>query len=306
MGKSQRQDYLAISDVLLTTAMLTNDLNDQVVEDEKKIVDFIGEVYKLSEETKKRYTDLISDDLTVLSTKGDVEAYLSNDGLEVYPEIGKYLYLKSEALIKIENIYNLFVKSPFTSSYFKYDHIRPYFPDIRFEELEVSSTKGDIDINRTVAILLSIGIGCEVNLESAIYRFRQCALWGDISSFYYLAYLYDKKGDKESAKTYSELIELIPTLYEGRTLIPEEDKPKYKKETVELFNLISAIKQDIILAHRIYDIDFSFVEVLFLDKIDYFTKMGYVNDYGSFAWKEVTNPSANPSKKLGFTLKGDK
>lgn len=44
---------------------------------------------------------LFSDELTILSTTKDVDAYLSNQGDKDYPEISDFLYLKSQVLLKI-------------------------------------------------------------------------------------------------------------------------------------------------------------------------------------------------------------
>ena len=304
MMRKEKHNFFAISVILLTTTMLSNSFNEQLEEDAIKVIDFIGNAFKLDEKEIKKYKALIPDDLTILSTTGDVDAYFGNNGDAEYPLIRDFLYLKAEAILKILNIYNLFASSTFNQHYFDYKYLRPYFSDIRFKELELSSVKGNIEINRTVAIMLAIGIGCDQDVEAAIYRFKQCAYWGDISSLLYLSYLYELKGDKENSELFLNLTHFEKQIMEGRTLISKEDKEKYEEKTLQTFIIISSIKQDIVLSYNVSDIDYSFVEVMLMDNIDYYTKLDCINNYRSQQWKEITNPSINPNKTLGFKIKG--
>ena len=304
MISSKKHNYLAISNALLFSTMLSNNFNEDLEKDTNKIIDFVSSAFKLSEKENKECKKLFSDDLTILSTFKDVEAYLVNQGEKDYPEISDYLYLKSQVLLRLSNIHDSFRKANFNQFYFDYGYLRSYFPEIRFKELEASSTKGNININRTVALMLALGIGCEKNVESSILRFKQCAYWGDTSSLVFLAHLYEAKGDEKNAKLYRNLVDLSDSLKEGRTVVSEEKKAKYDKATIQTYQVIASIVQDIVYAYEEYEIDYSFLEVMFMDKVDYFKKMELINEYRQQTWKEITNSSFDPNKRLGFTMKG--
>ena len=301
----ERDNYLAVFDILLTVTMLSNDFNDELEKDTEKVIDFVGKAFKLDDKTIEECRKVVPDDLTVLSTTLDVEAFLSNKGYLEYPKIGNLLYLKLEAILKLNNIYNIYDNEQFNQQYFDYEYLRPYFANIRYRELESSSIKGNVQVNRTVALMLALGIGTKQNVKSAIYRLKQCAYWGDISSLYYLSYLYEGQKDKKNAKMYADLAELGQLFLEGRTVIPQETKDKYDEETIKNYELISSIKQDIVLSYNQPAINYSFVEVMLMDKIDYYTKMHLVNNYNSQEWREFTNSSNDPNKKLGFVKQGN-
>ena len=300
----ERESYLALFDILLTVTMLSNDFNDELNKDAQKIIDFVGHAFKLDEKVLEECQRVVPDDLTVLSTTKDVEVFLSNGGYEEFPKISNLLYLKIEALQKLDNIYQLYDREQFNQQFFDYRFYRPYFAHIRYRELEASSVKGHVLINRTVALMLTLGIGCKQNVKSAIYRLKQCAYWGDVSSLYYLSYLYAQQKDQKNAKLFAALCELTPLLLEGRTLIPPELKEKYDDETKKKYELIASIKQDIVLSYDHPAINYSFVEVMLMDNLDYYTKMQLVNRYNSQEWREFTNSSSDPAKKLGFNTKG--
>lgn len=304
MVLNERDNYLATFDILLITTMLSNDFNEELENDSKRIIDFIGEAFNLDEKAVKDLKKIVTDDLTILATTQDAEAFLSNRGYLEYPEISDLLYMKAEVIMKLDNIFNIYDKAQFNQHYFDYDYLRPYFADIRYRELESSSIKGNVVINRTVALLLALGVGCKKNIKSAIYRFKQCAYWGDVASLSYLSYLYKLEKDEKNAKLYGDLASLGHYLLEGRTMIPEKDK--YDEEVNKQYELISSIKQDIVLTYNESDINYSFLEAILMEGVDYFTKMQLVNNYREQTWKELTNSSYDPSKRLGFKVKGGK
>ena len=74
----------------------------------------------------------------------------------------------------------------------------------------------------------------------------------------------------------------------------------FLKEAQTYYVYISSIKQDVVYAYDKTAIDFSFVEAITSDSLDYFEKMEYINNYEKKEWKNVTNSSEKPPKKLGF------
>lgn len=301
---NDKNNYLAISDILLSSTMLSNNFNDQLDKDTLLIIDFVSKVFNLKEKEVQKYQDLVLNDLTILSTTEDVDNYMNDDAAKYYPKIKEALYLKAKTIYKLGDIFTTFQNSGKEWFAFDYKHLRDYYPGMRFEELESASATGNIDINKVTAILLALGIGCKKNINSAINRFKQCAYWGDVSSLFYLAYLYQQNNDEKQASLYNNLASLSDSLLEGKTILSKEEMKKYDELTVQNYVIISSIKQDIVLEYNKRYIDYSFIEVILLDKIDYYVKMGFINRYQEKEWKEITNSSFDPNKKLGFKVKG--
>ena len=297
-----KDNYLAISDILLTVSMLATDFNDALIEDAGKIIDFISKSHGLKENEIEKLKTLVCDDLTIISTRRDANAYQIENGGKDYPAISDLLYLKMQTIVRLDNLKGI------NEMHLDYSYLRPYYPEMRFKELEQSSTIGNVDINRTTAMMLALGLGTPKDVEAAIYRFKQCAYWGDVTSLYYLSSLYQELNDEKNAALYCNLAKLSPYILEGRTLLPKNEEKKYEKDVVQSFVIISTIKQDIVLASesRRDNIDYSFLEVIFMDNLDYYAKIECINEYNSLKWKEITNSSYDPDKKLGFKLKGGK
>ena len=304
MAIRNKNYYVAFSNALLTITMLSNNFNKELEQDASQLINFIFNAFKISDKEKAHFKEIALNDLTVLSTIIDADAFAFNAGEKDYPNIADYLHMKSDAIKKLEVIMDKFYRTSY-QDYFDYRHLRPYYPDIRFNELQEAASKGNVDINRTVALMLALGIGADKNLDSAIYRLKQCALWGDVPSLYFLAYLYQLGDREKECALYQELSQLSSYLLEGRTIIPHKQKDKYSKEAIELFAVISSIRQDIALKSDVASIDYAFVEVLLADKLDYYQKMSVINNYRDGAWKEVLHSSFNPDKKLGFKVKGE-
>lgn len=303
MNPNNKNNYLAISDILLMVTMLATDFNEQLEKDASTIIDFIGNSFELDGSDIDELKRVVPNDLTILSTTDDVKAYLADGGSKYYPELSDLLYLKSQSILKIDQLQGMTPENKFI---FDYKNLREYHPAIRFKELEGASTFGNADVNRAVALMLAVGIGIEKNVKSAIYRLKQCAYWGDVVSLYYLSYLYKELGQEDNAKLYKDLAGLSDYLLEGRTVLPREIKEQLDKEVIQTYAIISSIKQDIVLANNHKNIDYSFVEVMLSDNVDYYKKIEFINEYTSQRWKEITNSSNDPSKVLGFKVKGDK
>lgn len=303
MNLKDKQNYLAFINMLLATSILSNYFDENMINDSRKIIDFIGNVFKLNDNNINYCFKLISDDLTMISIIDDVDAYQRNVQDVNYLDISDYLYLKCETLLKLNNIHKQFEHQNLNSSLFDYRYLRRYSPDIRFKELENASKIGIIDINKSVAILQYLGIGCKKNIDTAIYRFKQCAYWGDISSLYFLAYIFKSINEEKEYKIFNELCNLSDYFLEGRTNVPSEEEYKYSKESIDEFKIISSIIQDIILSYNKTCINYSFIEVILLNNIDYYQKMKCINNYHQELWKEISNSSNDPNKKMGFNFR---
>jgi hypothetical protein len=185
--------------------------------------------------------------------------------------------------------------------WFDYNHYFSYNARVRYEEIKVAASGGNPVINRQMGLLLALGIGTEKNLTESANRLKRCALWGDLPSIKLLATVYRLQGDAEKASVTKEVATLAENyLHAGYTVIPQESAKKYSEQAISYYSLISSILQDVVYALNKHNIDFSFVEAISSDELDYYKRMYFVNNYQRAEWRDVTNSAHNPAKKIGI------
>ena len=303
MNLKENDNYFAVSDMLLTVTMLSNNFNEELEKDTSLIVDFIGNAFNMNKKDIGECLKLITNDLTIISTNSDVDAYLINAGsLDEYKDIKEYLLLKSDAITKLRDISQLLRRSSYNESRFDYSHLKEYFPEIRFKELEKITSNGNVDVCRAVAIFIALGIGCNKDYEKAIYKLKQCAYWGDTISLYYLSYLYKLIKDKKNERLFSNLTKLKNYISSGRVNLPKEIEKDYDLETTRNLKIITLIYHEIVLDIGRTNINFPFVDVIFMNNLDYYKKIGCINTYANGYWKEILSSSSDPDKKMGFNI----
>ena len=301
MGSRVLKHYDAFYNMTLITTMLTNVFSENYEEDAKHIILLVGKAYGLKDneiyECEKYITDTFMDITTVsdANTFNNSQSWDSNGGDD---EVSLKL-MKCEIVLLINDLAKN--NSRINGSWFDYYHYKPYTREIRFNQIAQTATTGNLIANKVAAVMLYLGIGTSKDEKSAVLRLKQCALWGDVFSMYLLSLILKDKNDADS-QSFAELSSLEKYLNEGRTLLPEEAKKIIGERTRQLFACISSIRQDIILLHKVYDIDYSFVEVLLQPTVDYYKKLYYINNYSAQEWKEVTHSSINPNSKIGFKV----
>ena len=294
--------YPAFYNMLIATTLMSNQSDEAYDQDARKVIRFIGEAYEMDEKLIEYATKVILDDLVAISTDEDVSAFMNtHDCDSKLEDIDSLFSMKCDALQVAESLreINNLNLSP---SWFDYSHYKPYYAEIRYRQLSIAATSGHPVANKVVAILSYLGIGCEKNISTAIYRFKQCLMWSDLPSLYFLKKISEEENDEESKKVYIDLIQLIPYINEGRTMIPSKKGEEICLEAKQLFAYISSIRQDVIINGKRPYIDYSFVEVILMKSIDHYQKLDFINNYQNQQWKEVTNSSFDPSKKIGFKV----
>ena len=299
------KNYSAFREMLLATTALSNRSSKKYDDDCKAIIDFIGEAYGLEKDLVEYCKKVILDELVTISTDQDIRAFVNSHTADSeLEELDSLLSAKCDVIGVIRNFGE--VRSPqLSEAWFDYSHSNPYYPEIRYQQLSIAASTGNVVANKIVGILSVLGIGCDATREmvlSGVYRLRQCAIWGDISSLILIRQVYRILEMKEQVKLYDELVSLVPFMKEGRTVIPQRIAEKISREAIETFAIICSIKQDIILNQHKFYIDYSFVEVMLLKEVDYYDKLHFINRYDAQEWKEVTNSSFNPNKKIGFKI----
>ncbi len=295
------KNYIAFYNMVLSTTMMSNTQTPELKADANRIIDFIGRALRLNEAFIDHSKRIILDDLSSLGLTADQQAvYRSRTFGDNYSDKDILFDIKGDVLTRLQNLSDMH-NAEINPSWFDYSHYKTYQSNIRFSKIYTASASGNLLTTRQVGILLALGIGCDTDINEAIHRFTQCVFWGDIPSMFYLAYTYILAGDKQKSKVFYELADLSEKyLKSGYTILPDAVKNLYSKEAQTYYVYISSIKQDVVYAYDKTAIDFSFVEAITSDSLDYFEKMEYINNYEKKEWKNVTNSSEKPPKKLGF------
>ncbi|MBQ3572000.1 MAG: hypothetical protein IJA15_04140 [Clostridia bacterium] len=295
------ENYEAFYTMLTSTMVTSNRPSGTFNEDCNAMIDFIGSAYALSEEAIKSCKECIYVSLAPISLVVDKKAIFSNRQYTEYlSDVDVLNDIKCSVISFLERLSKSNAPS-INPDWFDYNHYFSYNARVRYEELKVAASGGNVVINRHIGLLLALGIGVERDLEESATRLKRCVLWGDIPSIKLLAKVYELQGKKEIASTVKEIAQLAEKyLHAGYTVIPEEIASKYSQQAVNYYSIISSVLQDVVYAFNKQNIDFSFVEAISSEGLDYYKRMYYVNNYQRTEWKDVTNSAYNPAKKIGF------
>ena len=301
MNEKVFENYNAFYTMVQIAVGLSNSLTDEADEDQKKVIALVAEAYGIDKKTAAAFEKTIIDDLAGIGTESDINAFYSlcEQG-KVTREEEALLRIKCEA---IRSFQMAVARKPYGvhPEWFSYQRRSTYFPTLRYAEISAAACSGLLICNRIAAVMSYLGIGTEKNVEGAMQRLRQCVLWGDEASVYLLAKIYEKEGDQQ-AKTYGDLIKILPYLAEGYTILPEKASKDIAEEAKQLFAVIASIRQDIIRESERHEIDYSFVEIMMMESIDYYKKLEYINNYREGKWKDASNPAKDPNKTIGFIV----
>lgn len=295
------KNYEAFYTMLTSTMIMSNNPCGSFASDCDKIVNFIATAYGLSEDTVDTCKECINHILSPISLVADRNAIFSGrnfgDNLSDDDVLND---IKCDVISALERISKANIPC-INPDWFDYNHYLSYNARVRYEEIKIASSGGNVIANRQTAILLALGIGVEVNLKESINRLLRGALWGDIPSIKLLAQVHALNGDEKMHKLFSEVATLAEKyLHSGYTVVPADEKNNFSEESITYYVYLSSILQDIVYAYNKQNIDFSFIEALMLDDLDYFKRMYYINNYERKEWKDLTNSACNPSKKIGF------
>lgn len=295
-------NYDAFYHTLVSCTALSNDFSDAYKKDAQKIVDFICKTYHLADIVKEQFNIAIFDILRQVATSSDVAAVKKNEGESDNSDEDTLLYIKSTVIEELTNISQKMNFGPYQDvDCFDYQYLKPYQQNMRFSKLNRMSSCGIVVATRQIAIMQILGIGCRCDLSSALNRLTFCAYWGDVFSAYVLAELYEMNGNAEKHELWLNIAKLCEKyLYTGCTVLTDDVKQEYGAEACEEYAIISSILQDVVYAHNLIKIDFSFVEAITSEGLDYYQRMRFVNQYDLKEWQEVTNTSEVPKRKIGF------
>ena len=283
-----------------SAVLLSNDYSTAYYENADKIIEFICSAYGkkgLAENLKQTLLHSLSEIITVLDCRLFLSHGMTVDGADDFPQL-----LAQNKCRMICSFCDIANRQPADPAYhcLDYSFVRKYNPVLRYAELSYASAGGIVSVVRLVGIMQALGIGCEKNIQNAVRRLKQCAMWGDICSMRLLGSLYANEGDAHNAEIFDRLALLcVEFLKEGVTVLPDESAEGNLQEAVELYNCISSIYYDLVVRSQIQNIDLSFVEAL-LHTDNYKKRLEYINNYEKGLWKEETHSSVSSIPSIGF------
>ena len=298
MNKEILDNIEIINEILMSTTLLSNNSCLKWKQDSYKLIEFICEAYDVNH-LKDEFCRVITQEVNNLSLINEYSGLRrEHEFSDEYSELELIYNLKGKTLVKIANIdKKLESFNSSSTKEFTYDDSTSYFPTERFDIILKASSYGDPQLTCQVGLMYALGIGTDVDYDFAIIRLKQAAYWGYIPAIKYLANIYGRLNDVLNYDKYSQLYEVCYMyFYDGIPAIPEKVKHKYTKEVDEEFSVITSIYQDIVIP-RSKRIDYSFLELIFNDKINFNKKMEMINTYDSMKWKQLTG-SMNQNQKL--------
>jgi len=295
-------NYEAFYNALVSCTALSNDSSDGYRRDAKKIVDLICKAYALNKKTRDLFASVIFDTLEQITTLRDCNTVKQMENLSDGTDEDVLLYMKCNVIEALHFISTDMNYGPYPDrECFNYQSIKPYHPNMRYFKINRVASYGIVVATRQTAIMQILGIGCEQDLETAERRLISCAFWGDTFSLHLLAELKNMQNDAKEADRFKKLAEICDKyLYTGCTVLPKGVCDEYGNRISEDYALISTILQDVVYAFNLVRIDFSFIEAINSPELDYYQRMKFINDYKASEWKEVTNSSTSPTRKIGF------
>ena len=278
-------------EMIMATSILSNNSSINWKADSGKLIDFICDSYELSH-LKEDYKELILCTINNLSLVNEYKGLRREHNFnDEYSEIEIAYNMKGQVLLQLKNIDETLQRNGFPmDSEFNYEDYASYYAPLRMMTVLKASSYGDVQLTNQAGLMYLCGIGTEQDIEFSIVRLKQAAYWGYIPALKYLSNIY---------KLYSEVYDICKDLfYDGVQMIPDSKKDKYSKEAATIFTLLTNIYQDVVIPHTTR-IDYSFLEVMFADKISFAKKMIYINEYSRYEWKSALNSTFFSNDILG-------
>lgn len=257
----------------LSTTMLASYNSRQFEEDAHKLIDFIGQAYRLPEEMVSEFTGCILGDMMNIGLVTDYTAVSSREFMTDRDRENIVLYeLKGRILEEVAQAHAPFPTAAdmnqinLIRNQMKYDFFHhPYHPQLRLWQLERLMVGGNVDVVRQVALMKALGIGCQKDSEKSRMLLSECVLWGDEAA----VVLLERLTGEAVASELTELGKLVGTY-------------------------IIAPKKDPFINLRL-------AEMLLSDKLPYHGKAELIINYHEKIWKSAL--TGGKEKTIGFRVK---
>lgn len=299
-SKAILQNIEPLNEMLMATSILSNNSSLKWKSDSAKIIEFICDAYDINylvDDFKELILNTVNNLSLVNEYKGLRREHNFNDE---YSEIEIIYNLKGQIILQLKNIDNNLKQLGFPiANEFTYEDNNSYYAPLRLMTILKASSFGEVQFTVQCGLMYICAIGCEMDIEFAIIRLKQAAYWGYIPALKYLAKIYKDKNDEATYKLYKEVYDACTDFfYDGVQMIPESKKHLYSKEAATTFSLLANIYQDVVIPYSTR-IDYSFLEVMFAEKITFAKKMVYINEYRQAEWKSALNSTFFSNDLIG-------
>ena len=273
----------------LSTSLLATYNSDEFDADAHKIISFIGKSFKLKQNLVDEFEACILGDMMNIGLVSDYQAISSTElltdkdkeNIELYEIKGRIL--EEVALSEIQNcnaadfrVLNQ-VRSNMKYEYFHH----PYNAKLRFWQLCSLSRSGSIPVVREIAVLYSLGIGCQLNLKKAKENFLKCLLWGDKISAVLVGELTQ---EPEFKKIYFD---------DDPVLEPQCKASQYLEIMQLLETYILSFKKDFLINNEL-------AKVLISEEIDQSEKIDLILYFDSRTWRSINTLTKSKRNTIGF------
>lgn len=291
--REMQENYEAFYSMTLSAAFLNSAAFGEFEADAGKILSFIGNAYRLAEETAQAFSRLILGDMMKIGLVSDYHALGSLENLSDEDwELLIFYEIKGRALEEVNRSdrrgyfhassrLNQDVKAGM--KYESFHHA--YDPFVRFESLKQQAEFGDLNSTRQLALLYALGIGTERDIGKAKLHFERCAMWGDMPSAILLKELYSQEGDARMAEEFSELYRLEKKYLADGVIHPPE---KECAERIRNRYLCTAlIRQYLVVQSKMAEIDIAFLDAISQPELPLKKKLHYISRYKDLTWKNA-------------------
>ncbi len=299
-SKAILQNIEPLNEMLMATSILSNNSSLKWKSDSAKIIEFICDAYDINylvDDFKELILNTVNNLSLVNEYKGLRREHNFNDE---YSEIEIIYNLKGQIILQLKNIDNNLKQLGFPiANEFTYEDNNSYYAPLRLMTILKASSFGEVQFTVQCGLMYACAIGCDMDIEFATIRLKQAAYWGYIPALKYLSKIYKDKNDEVNYKLYKEVYDACTDFfYDGVQMIPESKKHLYSKEATSTFTLLANIYQDVVIPYSTR-IDYSFLEVMFAEKITFAKKMIYVNEYKQAEWKSALNSTFFSNDLIG-------
>lgn len=292
-------NFDAFHTMCLSTSLMSTYNNKAFESDAHRIITFIGEAFKLPQETICAFEHCILGDMMNIGLITDYQAVAATEllsdhdkeNIELYEMKGRILEEIAMAEAQIYNPSEVSIANKIKSN-MKYEYFHhPYHAKFRFWQLNRLMKNGNVDVTRQLAVLYTLGIGHDLDFQKAEEHFLKCILWGDEISAILIDELYLKKGVTNSE--YHKLLSHDLTKDRCDIRIWE-----YRQLMRFLKVYMIAPRKDPLINHELAD-------VLIADKLSYRNKVELIVNFNEKTWRNVSVSIQSTDNRIGFRVRKD-
>ena len=294
LAVKMQKNYEAFHLMTLSTTFLNSAAFGDFQSDAERIINFIGEAYKLDHETVNSFLEIILGDMMKIGLVSDYHALSSLENLNEN-DINNLVFYELKGKV-IEEVNRSNRRGYFHSNSrlnqdmkasMKYESFHhAYDAYVRFESTKLQASYGDVNSSRELGLMYALGIGTKKDLKKAELHLHRCIMWGDIPSAILMSRILLEEKDKWNADRYSALYQLEKEyLEDGVIMLPECEK--VGREVKDDYLCIALIKQYLVVQAKLTEIDIAFLNAIQQPELSLKVKLNYISRYKDNLWKNA-------------------